>query len=249
MKKASFYLFCAIGLLPFIHLLLLSFASQWQPDKLIPQSLGLQNWQQIAQQGLLTNHLFRSLTLSTIVALLSTGIGYPLGRLLSQSPRKPLWLSLAYLPYAFSPVIYAYCLQYYFLSTGLSGSILGIIIAQALLFTPFSVLFFINFWSPRLIAMQHLALTLGSSPNQVWLKVWIPMSMPALRAIFAQIFLFSWFDYGLTIVIGSGRVTTLSLLVWQYISESNPYYAAIGSCVLMLPAALLLFLSGRLTTP
>lgn len=62
---------------------------------------------------------------------------------------------------------------------------------------------------------------------------------------FFQIFVFSWFDFGLTQVIGQGRVSTLSLTVWQYLAEADPYIAAAGSCLLLLPPALLMLINEK----
>ena len=56
---------------------------------------------------------------------------------------------------------------------------------------------------------------------------------------FFQTFLISWFQYGLTLLVGSGKVETLPLKVYDYVSEANLGYAAVAGCLLVLPPVLL----------
>ena len=246
-KKLSPSVLLGLMVLPTAYLALLSLAATWRYPSLLPESLTLAHWRSALNSGSgVGRSLGFSLVLSSAVAFFVTASGFVLGKILSESPNRPRLSALAYLPYAFSPVIYAYCLQFFFLKAGLSGTSGGVALAQILLFLPFSVLFFSVHWDERLRAMERLAYTLGGSARDVWRRVLIPVSGPALLTAFFQAFLFSWFDYGLTSVVGLGRAPTLSLLVWQYIGEANPYFAALGSCLLIFPPAVLLFLQKRI---
>jgi len=75
--------------------------------------------------------------------------------------------------------------------------------------------------------------------------VLIPMSKLALLICFFQTFLISWFEYGLSSVIGLGQVRTLTIAVYQYIGESNQFVAALASCLIALPPLLLLWFNQR----
>lgn len=246
MKKLLRRILFSLVLLPFLYLPLLSVALSWRFPDLWPARLGLDNWRGAAAPGAGVGHaLLRSLALSAAVAFTATAGGFLMGKQLAAHPVRARWQALAYLPYAFSPVIYAWCLQFFFLKSGLSGTLAGVWMAQFLLFFPFSALFFANYWDRRLFALDQLVRTLGGNSRDAWGRVLIPVAKTALLTVFFQCFLMSWFDYGLTSVIGLGQVKTVSVLVWQFIGEANPFYAAAGCCLLVYPPVILLLLNKR----
>lgn len=247
MKKLLLAVFLALMVLPFAYLPLLSLASHWRYPNLLPEAISTANWQSALTSGSgIAGSLCLSVLLSVGVAFIVTIGGFVLGKIIAAHSQRARFQAIAYLPYAFSPVIYAYCLQFFFLKADLSGSVEGVLLAQILLLLPFGVLFFSSHWDERLHAMEQLTLTLGGSRRDAWRRVLIPVSRQALLTAFFQSFLLSWFDYGLTSVIGLGQVPTLSVLVWQFIGEANPYFAAIGSCLLVFPPAVLLFLNKKI---
>lgn len=247
MKKLLLAIFLTLLAIPFAYLLLLSLAGNWRYPKLLPETLTTENWQFALTSGSgIGGSLWLSVLLSTGVALFVTTGGFVLGKIIAAHTQRALFQIIAYLPYAFSPVIYAYCLQFFFLKADLSGAFAGVLLAQILLLLPFSILLFTSHWDDRLSAMEQLTLTLGGSRRDAWRRVLIPVSRQALLTAFFQSFLLSWFDYGLTSVIGLGQVPTLSVLVWQFIGETNPYFAAIGSCLLIFPPVILLFINKKI---
>lgn len=247
MKKSVIPIFiAAVLILPFLYLPVLSFADTWKYPMLVPESWSVVHWNRLfaAHRGIAPVILF-SVLLSGSVALLATVVGFLTGRLLAGESGQRQIQAAGYLTYAFSPVIYAYCLQFFFLKAGISGTVAGVIVVQFLLFFPFSVIYFISHWGRELLSLEELCFTLGASRRDTWIRILVPVSAPALRTAFFQIFVFSWFDFGLTQVIGQGRVSTLSLTVWQYLAEADPYIAAAGSCLLLLPPALLMLINEK----
>lgn len=116
MKKYTFPVFIAAFLiLPFLYLPVLSVAAEWKYPSLLPASLTSGHWERLlgAHQGIIPVVLF-SVLLSGGVALLNTAAGFILGRLLAADTGQRRIQAVGYLAYAFSPVIYAYCLQFFF---------------------------------------------------------------------------------------------------------------------------------------
>jgi len=247
MKKLLLALFLTVLLLPFAYLPLLSVAEHWRYPDVLPRGLSLENWRSAwSPVSGIGGSLGLSVLLSAGVASVVTIGGFVLGKIIAGHPQRARFQAMMYLPFAFSPVIYAYCLQFFFLKADLSGSVAGVLLAQVLLLLPFGMLYFSTHWDERLRAMEQLTRTLGGTRRDAWRRVLIPVSKSALLTAFFQSFLLSWFDYGLTSVIGLGQVPTLSVLVWQYIGEANPYFAAIGSCLLVFPPAILLFVNKKI---
>ncbi|MCB0682427.1 MAG: ABC transporter permease subunit, partial [Saprospiraceae bacterium] len=117
---------------------------------------------------------------------------------------------------------------------------------QVLFVFPYGLLFLSTFWNDRLKQTAFQATTLGASSWQLYRSVLIPMARPWLFICFVQCFLISWFEYGITQLIGVGKVPTLTIRTMQYVREADPHQAALASCLMVLPVLLLLVVNQRL---
>ncbi len=232
--------------LPFVYLLILSFADEWRFPKLFPLGISVRRWEDaLAGNNGITHGFILSLTIAFFVALFSTFLGFLISRSIAQNERRNLLLFFCYFPLALSPVIYALLVNYLFIRIGLSGSVAGIIIAQLMITLPFGILLLNSFWNQEVTAFEEISQTLGADFKQTFLKVLLPAARPQLLVCFFQTFLISWFEYGLTTIIGVGKIQTLTLKVYQYIGEANIYYAAISSCIIVFPIVFLLWINKR----
>lgn len=236
----------ALILFPFGFLLALSLSRQWIYPAILPKEIGFMNWQQLfGYQKNLWESLGLSLLISSFVAFSATSLGFFMGRFIAYHPQKSTLLKLAYFPYVISPVVYATCLNIYFNYYDLSGTWLGVILAQCIITFPFCMILFSGYWNENLKAVEQLVATLGGNSRQTLFKVLIPMSRNILLLSFFQAFLISWFEYGLTNLIGIGKVNTLTIMVFRYIGEANIYIAALASCLLVIPPLFLLWFNKK----
>ena len=232
---------------PFVYLIALSLITSWPYPSILPTTFGVDLWiRTLSGSGALASSFFLSLWISLIVALSSTSAGFVTGKFIAYHKHKSSLLFLAYVPYIMSPVILGTCLMYLYIKGNLTGNIAGVILAQTMFAYGFSIVFFSAFWNERIKALEDLVYTLGGSVLHAYKAVLLPVSKNAILICFFQTFLISWFQYGLTLLIGSGKVQTLPIKVYEYVGEANMYYAALASCLLVLPPALLLWANKRL---
>lgn len=232
--------------LPLLILLGLSFAFSWTFPNILPRYFTLSHWEEfLFRNNNLQQSFFNSFIISLVVALTATLLGFICSRWVAYHKRKNLLLILTYFPFALSPVIFAICLKFYFLKTGLAGNLQGIILAQLIITYPYATIFFISFWNNMIKNYQNLAYTLGSNSLFTYRKIIFPLAKSFLLTCFFQCFIISWFEYGLTNIIGYGKVQTLTMKVFQFIGEANIYYAALSSCLLILPPVILLWLNKK----
>ncbi len=245
-KRLLKYAFIALLLVPFGFLLMLSLGRGWAYPEVFPRQWTLENWHFVwgAQAGLGRSTLL-SLAISLGIAAPVTLAGFWVSKHIAYSRRRRFWLVLAYLPYVLAPAVLAACLQAFFFRAELSGKVWGVVLAQLFITFPYGVIFFSGFWNEQMRAMEQLAATLGGRPRQAYARVLIPVGRGALMTCFFQIFLISWFEYGLTMLIGVGKVQTLTLKVFQYVGEANIFFAALTGCLLVLPPLVLLWLNKR----
>lgn len=247
MRWLVFVSFVVVFALPFGWFLTASFAEQWRYPALVPVAWTLQHWEVLRQSDWMERAV-RTFFLALPVAAGATAAGFWSAHALRRLPQGEKWLLWAYLPYSFSPVVYAHVLKFLFNSMELSGHLAGVMLAQFILCYPFAVLFFFNWFDHQVSDMEALSRTLGASPQVVWLRVLLPLARSALITCFFQMFLISWFDYGLCSVIGLGQVRTLTTAVYQYIAEANAGLAAVSACLLCLPPWILLLFNQSVVT-
>lgn len=231
---------------PFAYLALLSVAGPWEFPALLPASLRSDRWTGLLAGGQgLASSLGVSLLVSVTVGLLSTSAGFVTARAVSDHPRRPAFLVLTYLPFAASPVILGVCLLYVYIRLGLAATVPGVVLAHLIFAYAFAVVFWVPFWNAEKRAFADLVRTLGGGPFDLYRRVLLPLSRGPFLVCFFQTFLISWFQYGLTLLVGSGKVQTLPLKVYDYVNEANLGYAAVASLLLLLPPVLVSWVNRR----
>ncbi len=233
-------------LFPFVYLLWLSFSAEWIFPDVLPHYFGLANWKAlfISETDLLTS-FFQSVIISLSVAFTATLAGFIISRNIAYHPKKKTLSLISYFPYILSPVVFAACLSYFFLTTGVFGTMSGVVIAQFMITFPYALIFFISFWGEKMKNMEALVTTLGGNKFYSFTKVLLPLAKGMLLVCFFQTFLISWFEYGLTSVIGVGKIQTLTIKVFLFIRESNYFYGALSCCLLILPPVILMYINKR----
>jgi len=245
-NKSVIWTVIAILAFPFLFLFILSLAGSWAFPLVLPASWSLQTWQSLIQlDSPVTQSLGISLLISLSVATISTGLGFITSKVIAFHPWRNQLTILSYFPFILSPVIYAACVNYFFIVFGLSGNISGVILGQLIIAYPYSVILFSGFWNNRMRRMEQLVYTLGGSSWQTYRDVLLPMAKGMLLVSFFQTYLISWFEYGLTTIIGVGKVQTLTIQVYQFVVEANIFYAALSSFILIVPPAIMLYANKR----
>ena len=222
-----------VFVLPWVFLMLLSLATSWIYPQILPE---------FNLEGLVNvlpgKTLMQSIALSLFAGVFSTSIGF----FLAKREKPSIW---TFLPYFVAPVILGAGLHYFFILLGLSGTYPGVFFGQILILSPFAFLFFSPFWTGRWKMLESTSIALGASPFYTFKKVLLPMSiLPILTCLF-QCFLYSWFDYGLTSIIGEGKVKTMTIFVFQSMKEGNLFAAAKASFLLTLPPLILFWINKK----
>ncbi len=224
----------------------LSLISGWRFPDILPQYTGFANWETIlsSEAGLLQSFI-SSVTISLSVAIVTTLSGFFISRSVFYNKYSRVLTLFTYFPYILAPVVFAACLSFFFLKMGLFGNITGVIVAQFLVTFPYALIFFSSFWNKKVKSYEDLVATLGGNRFQAFTKVLLPLAKSLLLICFFQTFLISWFEYGLTSIIGVGKVQTLTIKVFLFIKESNYYYGALSCCLLIFPPVVLLYFNKK----
>lgn len=245
-RKGFLILLISIFLLPAVVLIYVSFSTQWHYPALWSHPFSTEHWQDVFSGGSsVLESAGISVGLSSLVSFSATVLGFFISRGISYYGKSRWWIVSAYFPYVIAPVVLAVMLNVYFLNLGLSGSFQGVFLAQLLITVPYSVIFFYSFWDHTILEKEYLVSTLGGNFMEVVKHAILPDAKSLLVVCFFQCYLISWFEYGLTQFIGVGKVETLTILVYRFVSEANPYLAALSGLLLLIPPLVLLFMNRQ----
>jgi putative spermidine/putrescine transport system permease protein len=235
-------------LLPFVPLLVWSFAFRWRFPDLLPERWSLRAWAYLASpESQVGPALLTSTLLAVAVTLLAALVGVPAGRALGlhrfRGRRLVEFLLLA--PVLVPSFAVTLGMQIVFIRYGLADSFLGVLLVHLVPTTPYMALVMASVFANFDTQAEELARTLGAAPAQIWRLVTLPAIMPGLVVGGLFVFLISWSQYALTLIIGGGRLVTLPMLLFAFARSGDNAVAAALCLVFIAPALLLLILTAR----
>lgn len=241
----------AFALAPLVPLAIWSVAHGWRFPDLLPADWSLKAWRQALSP---TSGVLESLGLTCLVAAVTTAlallIGLPAARALGMHRfrGRALVLLLVAAPAVVPGIAVALGLHGIFLRLGLTGSVPGVVLAHLIPVQPYVILILTAVFARLDPDLESQARSLGATPAQVLAHVALPAIRPGLLTAALFAFLVSWSQYLLTLAIGGGRVETLPLTLFAYVSAGRNDMAGAIAMLYILPGLLVLALTARSIT-
>ena len=237
--------------LPFVPLAIWSFARGWTYPDILPKVWTIQPWAYaLSEQSGVLSSLSLTAGIALAATVLSVLLGVPAGRALGQHQfRGKALVELIFLaPIIVPGIAVVLGLQSVFIGLHLNNTVTGVILAHLIPTLPYMVLVISGVFATYDPAAEEQALSLGASPWQILRHVTLPAVAPGIMVGALFTFLVSWGQYILTLTIGSGRVQTLPLLLFQYATSGRNDIAGAISMIYILPGVLILILTARYLT-
>ncbi|TMV81513.1 ABC transporter permease [Thioclava sp. BHET1] len=186
--------------------------------------------------------LKNSFIIAPIATLVATVLGTmaALGLTRPHMPAKTLVTSILVLPMIVPLIITATALFFYFSYLHIVNSYLGVIIAHAILGTPFVVITVTATLEGLEPQFYRAALSLGASPRLAFFKVVMPLVLPGIisGALFA--FMTSFDEVVIVLFIAGPAQQTLPLQMWTNLRYTiDPTILAVATLILLLAVVLL----------
>ncbi|MCM0036518.1 MAG: putative 2-aminoethylphosphonate ABC transporter permease subunit [Burkholderiaceae bacterium] len=211
--------------------------------------VGLSNYARYFETPALTDSLWNSVWVSTLVAIITLTLAYVYAFALTRSamPGKGVFKALALIPILAPSLLPAISLIYLFGNQGLlkewllGASIygpLGIVIAQVFYCFPHALMILVVALSMADARHYEAARVLGASTFRTFMTVTLPGSKYGLISAGFVVFTLAITDFGIPKVIG-GRFNVLATDIFkQVIGQQNFSMGAVVGFVLLLPAVL-----------
>ncbi|NHM15585.1 ABC transporter permease subunit [Eggerthellaceae bacterium zg-887] len=144
-------------------------------------------------------------------------------------------------PFLIPATVFAMGVQVAFLRAGLSGTVVGVVICHAIVALPYAALIMVDAMQAAGSRLEDQARLCGAGPVRVWTTVTVPTLAPALLSAASMSYILSFSQYFLTLLVGAGKVKTLALVMFPYLSSGDRTIASAYGIV-FLAATLAVFL-------
>jgi len=172
----------------------------------------------------LQNSLMIGVGTAALATLLGIFTGYALARFryVRWSNRDIIvyFLSLRILP----PIVVAIPWYIMISKLGLIDTHLAVILAHAAFFLPYAVLVMRDSFRQLPIELEEAALVDGCSIWQTLTRIVLPVSAPALAAVFILIFSFSWNEFLFAFILTSENAVTFPVFIAGSLHAAGVYY-------------------------
>ncbi|CAN5757727.1 carbohydrate ABC transporter permease [soil metagenome] len=237
------------ALAPLVLLVVVSLGSDWFYPAILPRRMDVDPWRQFVTMdagGRITRAAVSSVILAVATGVLASLLALPIGRALARLKgwRRSVGAAAAFLPVAAPPIALAVGLQYSFLRLGVAGTHTGVLMAHLVPAVGYTSLFFLGIFSTHDFRLEEEARNLGANAADRALRITLPLMRRPLLEAFALGFLVSWAQVPLTLLVGQGLVTTLSVEVLSFVQSGQDRLAATGAILLILPAMMMLSLTA-----
>ncbi len=238
-------------ILPFIPLIIWAFGSQWFFPALLPGEFSLRAWRYMATSGAdVGKALFNSLAIAVAVTFLAAILGVPAGRGLGMHRfRGKVAVELFILaPLIVPPITVAMGIHVIFIRLGLVDRPIGVILVHLIPALPYMIVVMRGVFANFDPDYEEQARSLGAPPWRVFLRVTLPAVLPGIITGSLFVFLVSWSQYVLTLLIGGGRVVTLPVLLFAFATSGDNTLTAAISIIFVVPAIAILAVTSRYLT-
>jgi len=218
-----------VFLLPFIPLVINSFAYDFRWPSVIPSSVTWRAFKYVFHENSNTyKAIFNTLIIATSVVIIDLLLAIPAAFSLVryQFKGKLIIKGLLFAPIIIPPFTAIMGMYIVFVKLGLTECMAGVILAHILPTLPYMIKALMVSYGTLDAALEQQAAVLGAGPIARFIYVSLPHILPGVVAGASFTFLISISQYFLTFLVGGGKVVTISIVMFPFISGGDN---AIGS--------------------
>lgn len=235
-------LVCAFLLLPILFIAALSFgSSQWLVFP--PPSWTFKWYQQLFADTRWLDTALTSLEVGilTMLSAVLLGLMASFALVRGRFPGREFIRGLFLTPMVLPVIVFAVGLYALFLRIGLSGTLVGFVIAHTILAFPFAVISISNSLSAFDTAIENAAILCGASPLEAKIKITLPSIRLGLLSAALFSFLISWDEVVVAIFMASPTLQTLPVRIWGALRQDlSPVIAAVSTVLVGLTLLLMI---------
>jgi len=201
-----------------------SVSSTWEWPSLLPGGFSLRGYEAVfAAYQRMPALLASSAGISLAVAALSTLAGLMAGRAIAlyRFPGRKLLLFGTMLPILVPSTVFGMGAHVLLIRAGLAGTVRGVVLVQTVCALPYTVNMLSDLTAAQGCGLEEQAQVLGCPPLRAFREVSLPGLLPGICASMSMAYIISYSQYFLTLLIGGGRVKTLSTVMVPFLGGGD----------------------------
>ncbi len=212
-----------------------------------PRALSLHWYGEVLRSSAWTGPLATSAVVAAIVAGFAGLLGTVSGLALARWPvRGRQMIELALLAPIFIPgILTGMALLFWLGRLQLVGGLAGLVLGHLVITVPYVVRTVYGGMPGNLMDLEAAAATLGAGPVRTFVRVSVPLVLPAVSAGTFFAFLLSFDNVTISLFLAGPRAVTLPVQIFNYVQFSNDPSVAAISTVLMLATVVALLGAER----
>ena len=222
------------------------------PQVLSFEGFTFENFERSFRQGnylhFLRNSMIISFTALFVVLVVCTPMAYGITKLTSRRARNVLVfavLSTRFLPY----VVLALPMYLFFARIGLTGTIVGVVLAHLAMQMPFIVWLMLGFFAGIPAEVEEAAVIDGASPFGVFWRICLPMVLPGLNAAAILAFIISYNEFLFAFFLAGYDAQPLTVGITRFVggADVGAQYGVIAAygTLIILPIILFALIVNR----
>jgi putative spermidine/putrescine transport system permease protein len=242
--EGMFFLLVLLLLLaPIIVLVAVSFNPE--TIEFPPKGFSFRWYKEMFERKDFINSIYTSFSLAFLVALISTIIAIPTSLALTRYRfwGKELLNSIINSPTLVPTVLIGLALFQFFISIGIYGSFLALIIGHIVITLPFpiriicaSLRAFNPFW-------EEAARCVGATESQTFIKITLPLLRQGIFGGVLFAFIISWNNFPVSLFLASAKMITLPVQLYGYLRyEYKPLITAISTTIVFFSGLLIIIM-------
>lgn len=228
------------ALLVFVPLSLVvvwTFAGRWAWPDLIPQAWSMRGLDEaFGPYSKLGGAVVTSVEIALMTSAMCTVAAALAARALVHHDfvGKNAFQFVSIIPFLIPTTVFAMGIQVLFLRLGLSGSVFGVALSHSAVALPYALAVMLDVTRAIGSKQEEQSMVLGASKLQTIWHITLPSLTPGLLAAAAIAYIESMIQYFLTVVIGSGKVLSITTFMFPFLQSSDRTIAAVYALVFLL---------------
>lgn len=211
-------------IVPLLVLPFWSFAGRWPWPGLLPEGFTLRGMEELfSKPSDILSLLASSVFLSITVAILATVIGTMTSRALVfyDFKGKELVSFGTILPVIIPGTAFAMGVHVIFIYLGLADTFTGVVLVHLIYALPYTVNIMMDVTAMTGNGLEMQSRVLGISPLRSFYRITLPLLLPGIISSVSMAYIISFSQYFITLMIGGGRVKTLSVVMVPFIQSGD----------------------------
>lgn len=247
LRYGLIFLVTTIFIFPFVWMALAAF--QRQIDIISPAlafTPTLDNFKRVLGEQQFPLYMWNSFLVAALSTLFSLMLGLPAAYAIARFRYD--WLGVVLLTARIVPGI-TFLVPWFILfsNLGMTGSYTSLVLSHMIVTMPFIVWVMIPFLEALPRDLEEAALIDGTSPWGAFVRIVLPLSVPAIMTASIMSFLFSWNNFMFSLVLADSETRTLPVAIFNFLSYSSVDWGGLmaASVVITLPVLLITIIMQR----